>query len=105
MVGRVVIALGMSLVVLTPVFAGTKSAGVDKRQRHQEQRIQHGLKSGALTRDEARKLRAEQRAIRQKERAMKSDGTFTKEERKEIRQDLKEANRNIRDEKHDAETR
>ena len=105
MIGRALIAAVVAVVLAVPAFAGTKSPGVDKRERHQKQRITQGVRSGALTKEEARALRQEQRAIRQKEREMKSDGVLTREERKELHQDLNEASQNIHEEKHDAETR
>jgi polyhydroxyalkanoate synthesis regulator phasin len=84
---------------------GTRSPGVNRRERKQKARIKQGVKSGELTKDEAKELRQDQREIRQKEREMKSDGTLTKDERKELHQDLKESSQNIYEEKHDAEKR
>ena len=105
MIGRVVVAVILIMTFAAPVFAGPKSPGVDRREHKQKQRIKQGVKSGALTKDEARALSAEQRAIRAKEREMKSDGPLTREERKELHQDLNEASKNIAEQKHDAETR
>jgi polyhydroxyalkanoate synthesis regulator phasin len=82
-----------------------RSPGVNRREHRQNRRIRRGVKSGELTRDEAKTLRREQKDIRQKERDMKSDGALTREERKELHQDLNEASRNIHEEKHDAEKR
>lgn len=84
---------------------GRRSPGVNRRERHQKKRINQGVRSGELTKQEAKELRQEQREIHQKEREMKSDGTLTKEERKELHEDLKESNQNIYEEKHDAEKR
>ncbi|MBI5659104.1 MAG: hypothetical protein HZC43_06050 [Nitrosomonadales bacterium] len=79
--------------------------GVDAREHRQHQRINRGVRSGQLTREETRDLAAQQREIRQKERQYRSDGKFTKEERKDVQQDLNQASKDIYREKHDGETR
>lgn len=78
---------------------------VDAREHHQRERVEQGVRSGQLTRSETKKLVHQQREIRQEEKAYRSDGKFTKEERKDIQHDLNRASKNIREEKHDAETR
>jgi hypothetical protein len=81
--------------------AGTRDPGVNARQHNQHDRIAQGVRSGALTKDEAKGLRGAQRAIRQEERRYKSDGVLTRAERKDLQQDLNTASRNIYSEKHD----
>ena len=105
MIVRAVIVGILIVAFAAPVFADQKSRGVDRREHRQKQRIKQGVKSGELTREEARGLRQEQREIRAKEREMKSDGVVTREERKELHQDLNEASKHIAEEKHDAERR
>lgn len=105
MSGRAVVAAILVMTFAAPVFADPKSPGVDRREHKQKQRVKEGVKSGELTKEEARALAAEQKAIRAKEREMKSDGALTREERKELHQDLNEASRNIVDQKHDADRR
>ena len=78
---------------------------VDAREHRQHKRIEQGVRSGQLTRDETKGLAAQQRDIRQKEKQYRSDGKFTKEERKDVQQDLNQASKDIYKEKHDAETR
>jgi polyhydroxyalkanoate synthesis regulator phasin len=89
----------------TRAHAANRDPGVNRHQYHQEQRIQQGVRSGELTREETKALAQEQRAIRQEERAYKSDGKLNKEERKDLHQDLNQASRNIYQEKHDGEKR
>ncbi|HZP85986.1 MAG TPA: hypothetical protein VFB54_04140 [Burkholderiales bacterium] len=84
---------------------GTQDPGVNKRQHRQHQRIVQGIRSGELTRSEARALRAEQRAIRAEEREFKADGELTRGERRELHRDLNEASRDIYREKHDNDRR
>jgi hypothetical protein len=85
--------------------AALRDPGVNARQHNQHDRIAQGVRSGSLTKDEAKGLRDEQRAIRQEERQYKSDGMLTRDERKDLHQDLNTTSRNIYNEKHDAETR
>jgi len=82
-----------------------RDPGVNARQADQRERIQQGIRSGELTRGEARQLGAEQRTIRQEERQYKSDGVLTRAERKDLQQDLNVASKDIYNEKHDAERR
>lgn len=78
---------------------------VDKREHRQRSRIQEGVKSGELTKDEAHSLRTEQRAIRAEEKSYKSDGHLSRKERTDLYKDQNEASRDIRSEKHDNDVR
>ncbi len=80
-------------------------ASVDGRQFDQHNRIEQGLRSGQLTRNEAHSLMSEQRDIRQEERQYRSDGMITRNERRDLQQDLNQASRNIYNETHDADRR
>lgn len=82
-----------------------RDPGVNARQHVQRDRIGQGVRSGELTKDEAKQLATEQRTIRQEERAYKSDGKLTKDERKDLHQDLNAASKDIYEQKHDAEKR
>ena len=73
--------------------------------RGERQRIRRGIRSGQLTRDEARALRERQRQLRQERRAYRSDGTITRDERREIRRDRREQARLISRERRDSERR
>jgi hypothetical protein len=78
---------------------------INERQKNQKARIKEGVKSGELTKHEAKKLRKEEKEIREEKKAAKADGTVTKEERKEIRKDERKASRDIAKQKHDAQKR
>ena len=80
-------------------------SGANERQHRQDQRIKQGVRSGELTKDEAKNLREEQREIRQEERAYKADGKLTRDERKDLHQDLNNLSKDIYTEKHDNEKR
>lgn len=82
-----------------------RDPGVNQRQHNQQHRIQQGVRSGQLTKEETQALRSERKAIHQKERAYKADGTLTKEERKDLHQDMNDLSKDIYQEKHDADVR
>lgn len=78
---------------------------VARREHRQHDRIKQGVKSGELTKEEAKGLRSEQKEIREERREMMKDGHLSKEEHKELNQDLNKASEHIYEEKHDAEKR
>ena len=83
----------------------TRDPGVKARERVQRERIHQGVKSGELTRGEARGLRKEERGIRKEERQFKADGHLTAAERAKLHSDLNKTSKHIYQEKHDAEKR
>jgi Skp family chaperone for outer membrane proteins len=85
--------------------AGVRDPHVNARQARQQVRIAEGVRSGELTRREAHKVREDQRDIRQLERAYKSDGTLTAAERRDLNHELNQSSRQIRRQKHDAQSR
>lgn len=82
-----------------------RTPGIDERQDVQKERIKQGVKSGELTKPEARKLVAEQKKIGRAEARAKSDGTVTKKERAKLHHELNKANRDIARQKHDRQKR
>lgn len=90
---------GMALLcVATQAQTVTPVAG--ERQDNQAARIQQGVGSGELSKQEATRLRVEQKAIRAEKRAFKADGTVTAAERAQLRRDQKAASRHIYKKKH-----
>ena len=85
--------------------AGIRDRGVNARQRNQQERIAEGVRSGELTKSEAKGLEKEERNVRQEERQFKSDGKLTPAERKDLNQDLNKVSRDIYNQKHDGQTR
>ena len=82
-----------------------RDPGVNHRQHRQGDRIQQGVRSGELTRAEAKDLREDRRDIRQEEREYKSDGHLSKAERQDLHQDMNALSKDIHSEKHDADKR
>jgi Skp family chaperone for outer membrane proteins len=101
----VLIGIALSSLLASSAFAGTRDHRVNHRQHKQHARIAQGVKSGELTKSEAKDLRGDQRELRQEEKAYKADGQLTKAERKDLHEDLNENSKEIYQEKHDAETR
>ena len=58
-------------------------------------RIRRAVRSGRLTPEEARRLRALERANRAERRGYRADGVLTREERREIRRDERQSDRQI----------
>lgn len=98
-------AISAMLVFGSAAHAGKRDPGVNARQHQQRERIQHGVRSGELTRREARGLAADQRDIRQLERAYKSDGRLSATERVDLHREQNQASREIFREKHDGQDR
>ena len=80
---------------------GTNDPGIQQRMQNQEQRIDQGVSSGALTPKEAGKLEAEQAKIRQTEQRMKSDGQLTPKERQKLNNMQDRSSHHIYKQKHD----
>ena len=79
--------------------------GQGRNRRGDNQGIRRGVRSGQLTRDEARQLRQRRRQIRQERRTYRSDGSYTRDERRDVRRDRRELGRNIRRERRDDDRR
>ena len=104
-----VAAIITTLIPMTGLADGNRCRrrdGINERQSEQQDRIREGIRSGELTRREARRLEAQQFRIRFDEaRARRSDGVLTLRERARIQRELDFAGRNIRREKNDRQDR
>jgi hypothetical protein len=78
---------------------------IDARQQQQMERIMLGLRSGQLTRHEARNLMFEQKQIEQLQREYLADNRLNRDEWLDLDRRLDRAALNIRAEKHDADWR
>ncbi len=77
---------------------------VDAREVRQEARIEKGVATGALTPHETKRLEREQTGIAKVEARAKADGTVTPHERHRLAHLQNKASRDIRHQKHDAQT-
>jgi hypothetical protein len=95
------LALGGLLLTGTPAAAqggygpGGYGPGIDQREAYQQQRIERGVGSGALTPGETRYLEREQSRIQGAEQRMMSDGRLSPWERQRLRQMQDRASRDI----------
>jgi methylthioribose-1-phosphate isomerase len=95
-----------ALAIIMAVTISNASAQIKPRATNQHHRIKQGLRSGELTRAEAKNLREGQKDIRQDIKEAKTDdGIITKEERKEIKQEQRQESRKIFRKKHNKRDR
>jgi 2-methylaconitate cis-trans-isomerase PrpF len=102
------IALGATLAIATAgAFAqpATATPRVDQREANQQARINQGVASGELTRHETKKLEKEQAKIHRTEAKAKADGVVTPQERERLNKMQNKASQDIKNQKHDAQTR
>ncbi|MGE0702191.1 MAG: hypothetical protein AB7O57_24050 [Hyphomicrobiaceae bacterium] len=78
---------------------------IDRREAVQETRIQQGLRTGDLTRHEARRLEAEQARIRDMEARARRDGRIDRREAHQIERAQDAASRHIAEERTDSQRR
>lgn len=97
---KALLVSALSVVLVSPAFAGVKDRHINREQRHQGERIAQGVKSGELNKQETKDLVGDQRQIRREERQDKADGHFTKAERQDVRQDQADASKEIYQDKH-----
>ena len=84
--------------------AQTRTPKINQREHNQQRRINQGIRSGELTRREARRLDAQEGRIRADEAIAKSDGKVTKAERRHIERELNRTSKHIYNQKHDDQT-
>ncbi len=100
--------LSVSMLAVAMMGAASASAGtprLDARQDNQRARIVQGVRSGELTRPEARRLAHGQAELRRDERAAKRDGVVTARERAALQHEANRQSHRIHRQKHDAQDR
>lgn len=96
------------LLAVIAMFLGfSTEASAQNRNRRNDgfndrARIRRGVRTGRLTRDEARQVRRDERELRRDRREARRNG-ITREERREIRRDEREQDREIREELRDGD--
>jgi uncharacterized membrane protein YebE (DUF533 family) len=95
------VALAALTCLSLPVLAQTATPRIDQRQINQQQRIDQGVQSGALTNREANHLERAQDRIQSMEDKAKSDGSVTAQERNRLQQAENVQSRHIYRQKHD----
>jgi septal ring factor EnvC (AmiA/AmiB activator) len=74
--------------------------GIDQRLRNAHAGIDRGIQSGALTREEANRLKSELNSVRDAEARMKADGRLTHQERQRLEKELNRLEKHISQLKH-----
>jgi hypothetical protein len=92
-------------VIQVPSFAQERSPLITGKQIKQERRIKQGVRSGELTRTEARMLKAEQKRVKLMKKGAVADGKITRRERTLIRKNQRIASKHIYRQKHDGQSR
>jgi hypothetical protein len=97
----------VAMIAATPAFADHQSreSGIDERQHRLEQRIEHGRRSGEITRHEYRRLTQELRFIARDEHAFRADGHLSPRERQALHARLDNVARAVYRESRDGERR
>jgi hypothetical protein len=93
----------VTLALAVPAFA--QETRVDRRQDRQEQRIDKGVQSGALTPRETRKVEQGQRHVERLETRAQADGKVTAKEKGRLEHAQDVQSKRIYNQKHDAQTR
>ena len=101
---RSLIAALLAVTAIAASAQNTTTPHVDQRQANQEQRIDQGVASGALTAKETARLTQEQSAVDRVENKAKADGTVTKQERRRLAKMQNRSSRDIHRQKHDKQT-
>lgn len=99
---KVLLSLALSGMLATVTYA---NGPINKREQVQRERIQQGVKSGELTRPEARSLRVAEAKIHVAEARVKRDGVVTPREALRVNHRLNAASRDIFRQKHDRQIR
>jgi hypothetical protein len=97
-----VTACAVSASIATPAFAQS-TASEGQRDINQQQRIEQGLKSGALTTQEAARLEGEEARVEKIQANAVRDGNLTPQEKARIGQAQNKVSQDIYRDKHDAQ--
>ena len=92
----------LTLICAMGAFSQTQTPVVDARERHQQKRIEQGVKSGELTNGETRRLERQEGKIKADEMIAKSDGKVTRAERRKLNREQNRESRRIYRNKHNA---
>ena len=77
---------------------------IDQRQENQDKRIDQGVKSGELTKKEAKRLEKGQATVQKKENKAMKDGEITNKEAGRIEKAQDKQSKRIYKQKHDNQT-
>lgn len=96
--------LGFFAVFSTESY-GQITPGADKRQQNQKVRVKRGVKSGEITKREAKSIRYSTKSAKKYEAKAKSDGKVTWKERARLKNKENKSSRKIYRTKHNKRDR
>ena len=91
--------------LMTNESYGQTTPRADKRQKNQKVRVKRGVKSGEITKREAKSIRYSSKSARQYEAKAKSDGKVTWKERARLQHKQNKTSRKIFRTKHNGRDR
>ncbi|HEY4323074.1 MAG TPA: hypothetical protein VGN20_03785 [Mucilaginibacter sp.] len=94
-----------ALAITSIAQAQTHTPVINKRQHNQERRINHGVRSGQLTRNEAHHLRTDERRVAMNKHMYKANDRVTPGERRQLRHEENRTSRTIYRDKHNNRVR
>ncbi|WP_375402504.1 hypothetical protein [uncultured Sphingomonas sp.] len=101
-----VLALSAAAALAVPGAANAQAyQSINQRQDNQFRRIEQGVRTGALTRPEARRLRAEFRDLTVLERRYRNSNGLSRTERGDLNRRFDALSRRVRMEKNDRQDR
>jgi len=99
------IITGLFGIFATDAFGQQRTPRVNKRQSNQKYRVRQGVKSGELTRREAKSIRRSTQRTKRYEKRAKSDGKVTRRERVRLNRMENRNSRKIFRKKHNRRDR
>jgi hypothetical protein len=101
----IIISAILMIATVSQIKAQTATPVITSRQVKEQARIEKGVENKELTKAETARLEREQRKIEIEKKMAKKDGTVTPEERRFLKREQNRASRDIKRQKHDAQTR
>jgi hypothetical protein len=94
-----------AIAITSMAQAQDRTPVINQRQHNQERRINQGVRSGQLTRNETRNLRRDENHIRNEKRMAKATGHINGAERRKLRHQENRTSRAIYRDKHNNRVR
>ena len=96
-----ILFLSITFLSISATSAQTATPVVNQRQINQHERIKEGKRTGQLTPQETRRLKAREMKIQHDKKIAKSDGVVTPKEKNKLRLEQNRASKAIATQKHD----
>jgi len=96
----VVVVCFIGMTIASALAVSPPGSEIEKRIANQHKRIDEGIKSGALTHDEAKVLQGNLRHIQQEEERLRADGKLTQAEKERLNRMLDQNGQMISNKKH-----